>query len=527
MNNIYYRPTVRTSRRSFKGNMRYLKLMYPVIGILLIILLFSGLGRLWSFFSDMRGTSFSNSAVIYVAEGMGAQKQSFGSSQFLPSMSGDMLLEGDSLRVLPDSKVVLEFFNGLIVRLDEGTTLTVDKIESKRKQESIELNVTSGRIWVNRPETIRNASTLLVTTNYLRANSLGTVFALDAGLPEMVAVFEGAVLVDIIEPGADRRSTPLDQINVLADQMIMLDNASYEAFRRRETPRVLGGIDTEFRSNNWITWNVQEDLNPTRFNAELSGSGSRTLIPQDFDDSLLVETDIDQTEDTHGKPIVTFPSNNDILNMNRIEIVGTVPSGTQAVVVTSFESGAPTPYVLREFRPGQTNFRYIAVYDEFDTGNLRLGVNRFEIIAINEDAIESEPTILEFVLDMGIEAPVINENSSENSTEVASVDISNLEFNEDLPAPTLRTINGEQATSPFVLRTNRAELVADIGSWAQSVVVNGYKLQMFEAGSGSFTYILSPGFNTLKVGRNEVVVYGFDANGRRGMPATFIVEYQP
>lgn len=526
MNNIYYRPTVRTSRRSFKGNMRYLKLMYPIIGILLIILLFSGLGRLWSFIGDLRGTSFTNSAVIYVAEGMGAQKQSFGSSQFLPTMSGDMLLEGDSLRVLDNSKVVLEFFNGLILRLDEGTVLTVDKIENTRREETIELNVTSGRVWLNRPETIKSASNIAVSTNYLRANSIGTVFALDAGLPEMVAVLEGAVLVDIIDLGSDRRAAPLDQINVSANQMLSLDNAAYEAFRRRETPRVLGGIDSDFGSLDWVRWNLQEDLNPTRFNAEISTSGSTSYIPQEFDDSALSQDQVFE-EDTHEKPVVTFPSNNDVLSMDRIEIVGTVPEGTQAVVVTSFESGAPTPYVLREFRPGSTNFRYIAVYDEFDTGNLRLGVNRFEIVAINENAVESEPTILEFILDMGIDEPVINANNDSTENSSSEVDLSGLEFNEDLPAPTLQSINGESASNPYSLRTNRAELVGEIGTWARSVVVNGYKLQRFEPGSGSFTYILSPGFNTLKVGRNEVVVYGFDENGRRGMPATFVIEYQP
>jgi hypothetical protein len=55
--------------------------------------------------------------------------------------------------------------------------------------------------------------------------------------------------------------------------------------------------------------------------------------------------------------------------------------------------------------------------------------------------------------------------------------------------------------------------------------VNGYKLQQYVPYSGTFTYILSEGFGTLKPGENKIVVYGFDKDARRGQPATFVVNW--
>jgi uncharacterized protein YfaP (DUF2135 family) len=77
------------------------------------------------------------------------------------------------------------------------------------------------------------------------------------------------------------------------------------------------------------------------------------------------------------------------------------------------------------------------------------------------------------------------------------------------------------------LKESRGVVVANIGTWAKSVVVNGYKLQQYTPNSGSFSYILSEGFNTLKVGENKITAYGFDEQGRRGKPMTITIIYQP
>jgi hypothetical protein len=532
MNNLYYRPTVRSSRRNFNSKSRYFKFVVPFIGLLLVIFLFWGLGKLWSAISNMKGTSLTNSAVVYIAEGMSAQKQNFGSSQFLPTLSGEILLEGDSIRTLQNTKVVLEFFNGLVVRLDEGTSVTIDLLDNKRDSEDIEISVTSGQIWLNKPEAIKTSSNLVVNTNYMRASTIGTVFGVKAGLPEQVAVIDGAVLVDIVDAST---GTMLDQVSVSADQQITLDNSAYDAFSRRETPRVLSEILSSFSSSTWYKWNVSEDANPSNFSADASLRESNDSYIDQIDESLILDEsgEVDEAADTRPKPEIDFPVNADVITTDTVVMTGTVPADTQAVVVTSFESDEANPYVLKEFKPGDTTFKYIAKYNADLSGNLRIGTNKFEVKSVDANGVESPAAKVEFELEIEGETATPESDNSDNSDDSAeaettpTVSIDDLEFDESLAAPTLVSVNDTPASSGFVLKEPRAVVVGSIGKWAKSVVVNGYKLSQYEPYSGTFSYILSPGFSTLKAGENVVTAYGFDDENNRGKPMKITINYQP
>lgn len=538
MNNLYYRPTVRTSRRNFRAKSgKFLKLLFPLGGLVALGLLIWLLMQIWSFFADMKGTSFSDSAVIYVAEGTSAQKQNFGTTQYLPVLSGEPLLEGDSLRTLQNTRAVLEFPNGLIVRLDESTNVNFEKFENESDQEIVHLRLLSGNLWLNKPESVKSASELKVSTNYMQANTVGTIFAVNAGLPESVLVVDGAVLVDIVDP-ADDSDTPIDQVNVMASQQLNLDNAAFESFKRRETPRVLGAITEETRESDWYEWNRKEDANPTQFSSDSALTNNTNYVSQ-IDESASISDDLDATDDTEDSsttepdstmPRVTFPKNGETINTETVDITGTVPADTQAVVVTSFEKGTPNPYVLKGFKAGDLTFRYIAKYNPDGTGNLTLGTNKFQVVAVNADGEESKPTTLEFEVEIEGQTPPADESDdSTDSTDSQSndVDVSQLEFSADLAAPVLVSVNGVPASSGYTLTTNRGEIRGSVGKWAKSVVVNGYKLSQYVPYSGEFTYILSQGFNTLKEGENKIVVYGFNDEGVRGTPATIIINWKP
>jgi hypothetical protein len=532
MNNLYYRPTVRTSRRNFRAKSgKFLKLLFPLGGILALGLLIWLLMQIWSFFADMKGTSFSDSAVIYVAEGTAAQKQNFGTTQYLPVLSGEPLLEGDSLRTLQNTRAVLEFPNGLVVRLDESTNVNFEKFENDKDQEVVHLKLLSGNLWLNKPESVKSASELRVSTNYMQANTIGTVFSVNAGLPESVYVVDGAVLVDIIDP-SDDSDTPIDQVNVMASQQLNLDNAAFESFKRRETPRVLGAINEETRKSDWYEWNRKEDANPTQFSSDSALTNNTNYVSQ-VDESTSISDDLDATNDADEAttsepdstmPKVTFPKNGETINTETLDLTGTVPANTQAVVVTSFVSGAPNPYVLKGFKPGDLTYKYIAKYNSDGTGNLTLGTNKFQVVAVNEDGEESKPTTIEFEVEIEGQTPPAD---SAEDTQSNDVDVSQLEFSANLAAPVLVSVNGVPASSGYTLTTNRGEVSGSVGKWAKSVVVNGYKLSQYVPYSGEFTYILSPGFNTLKAGENKIVVYGFNDEGVRGTPATFIINWKP
>jgi hypothetical protein len=519
MNDLYYRPTVRNSRKSFRSKSKYLKLLYPVGGLVAVIFVIWLLMQVWGFFAGLKGTDYSTSATIYVAEGSSMQRQNFGTTQYLPSVSGDLILEGDSVRTLQNTKAVVEFFNGLVVRLDESTTLTLDKLENGKQEDSIELSVVSGSIWLNKPETIKTSSVLVVNTNYLSVNTVGTVFNVKAGLPESVSVLEGTVLVDIID---SNEGSVIDQVNIESGQQMTLDSTAYESFKKREVPRVLSGLSDSFKDSTWYKWNLREDENPTNFLTDSSLTNNSDYIDQDSEVDQLDDLSDDIEEDLNTpKPKVTFPKSGELITSDTVEITGTVPADTQAVVVTSFETGTANPYVLKGFKAGDLNFKYIAKYSPDGTGNLSVGMNKFEVRSVDSNGEESPATTLQFEVEIdGVEA----KEDNADTTNTTDNDVST-EFDASLSAPVLKTVNDTPAESGFNLSENRGVIVGSIGTWAKSVVVNGYKLQQYVPNSGEFSYILSEGFNTLKSGENKVVVYGFDEKGNRGTPATFIINW--
>ena len=85
---------------------------------------------------------------------------------------------------------------------------------------------------------------------------------------------------------------------------------------------------------------------------------------------------------------------NDITE-DTIEIGGNAPDGAQQIVVTSYEEGSANPYILKGFEPGDSTWLYVAAYQN-GAGNMTLGENRYEVMAIDESGKESKKSVLIF-----------------------------------------------------------------------------------------------------------------------------------
>ena len=87
------------------------------------------------------------------------------------------------------------------------------------------------------------------------------------------------------------------------------------------------------------------------------------------------------------------------------------------------------------------------------------------------------------------------------------------------------TVNDIPYTDNFLLDRDRAYLVGFVPEGTTKVTVNGFDLTMFQEGATRFHYILSEGFNNLKVGLNELRIQ-YEKDGRLSPLATFTVNYQ-
>ncbi|MCX6735141.1 MAG: hypothetical protein NTZ25_04525 [Candidatus Peregrinibacteria bacterium] len=75
--------------------------------------------------------------------------------------------------------------------------------------------------------------------------------------------------------------------------------------------------------------------------------------------------------------------------------------------------------------------------------------------------------------------------------------------------------------------TSRVTTLSGTIKGADKVVVNGYTLTKFKAGSTSWSYFANADFGLMKAGDNIYEIYGLDANGKRGESIIIHVYYTP
>jgi hypothetical protein len=75
--------------------------------------------------------------------------------------------------------------------------------------------------------------------------------------------------------------------------------------------------------------------------------------------------------------------------------------------------------------------------------------------------------------------------------------------------------------------TSRVTTLSGTIKGADKVVVNGYTLTKFTAGSTSWSYFANADFGLMKAGDNTYEIYGLDANGKKGESLIVKVFYTP
>ena len=503
MDNLYYRHSGASKRRSVKSRLRFLKYIQPFLLLVAIILVALILLKAWNFLSNLNGGSLDESAEIYVVQGQ-VQKMPYGETKYDSVLSGELLLDGDKIRTLKDGVLSLNFFDDTIVRLDSSTVLEIEDIEKSENAQSVHINVLAGQIWVNKRPSIKVDSEIVVNTNYLGVKGLSTVFSVKSGLPESVVVSDGSVLVSVHELNKSD-SNIVEEIAINAGKSFEMDSVAYDSFLNRETPAVIRGINTQFKNSIWYQWNFEQDENPL-------SKPSSMLIGKSVDQDSTNDNVQSKDSVVSNGPKITYPKNGEVLDTEVVTITGEVPADAEKVIVISYDSEPPIPYVLKAYKAGDTTFKYIAKYDGED-GNMKKGKNKYEIFYVNEDGIESDKTVLDFTFDP--------DSSSINSKEVELKDAP--EVSNELKPAQLLTINGATFANNYKLTENRGLIVGKIGTWAKSVVINGYKLQQYVPYSGEFVYILSEGFGTLQKGENNITITGYNDDGQKSQPVTFTV----
>lgn len=313
---------------------------------------------------------------LYVAEGE-ARIMPFGIDEWQTAHSSTRILQGDALQSSHSGKVVLEFYDGTIVRMGADTELVLNKILDEPDKDEFELHLKSGDLWVKKPKTMSGASSVLVDMDDIAVKAVGTVFALrKKGSDHQVRVMQGTVSVDVFKFDDERSS--VDSFDVGVGQEALIDSVALDDFRQYQRPYVLDALSDVFKNEDWYKWNLNEDAAPTDF----SGKGGDTKVISDG----FVDVDAPDV------PVITSP---DTLTFTTKEktftIQGTASSDTAQIIVTHKGFGLVDTHVLSQFKLGDEDWSYKV---NADLDNLLEGKNTYSVVAVDEVGNKSDAVIL-------------------------------------------------------------------------------------------------------------------------------------
>lgn len=356
------------------------------------------------------GNDTARAAYMHVISGS-AQMKTWGTQSFFDLDGDAVIMQGDQLRSTADARIIIEFFDGTLMRMDGSTSVRFELVNDSKPY--IEVDLLEGNVWFNKVYKDTVATSIKVVLDDVTVKSASaSVFEVENGMDEVVRVFnvfeknEG-VMVDVL---ALDEETVVETEKIGIAQEIVFSSAVLERYRAFQSPTVHSGIEDEFENTAWYTWNVAEDKKPTVFEKFASGenAGLVKIEPEKFEsDGEVVEPDkpADGATGTRAdtEPAITpepepkEPAEPVSLGALITPTISSVAGGTQVdangfynvsgklATLTGSVSGAAkvtvNGYTLQKFTPGDSTWTYFA---NADYGLLKEGENVYEIYA--EDA---------------------------------------------------------------------------------------------------------------------------------------------
>ncbi len=568
----YSRPSYGYSRR------RSLPSFRPIIGLLIVGALLYVVGS-WvlSFFGSFGG---AEAGVTLLPEDRGIVRVSLEGGEWKQTDSQIKLYEEDQVQTANNGVARLEHFDGTLARMDENSTLTIGENEEDEDDSRIELQMQTGRVWVRTPTSetysgsiVRQISTPILTVNMqpgtealiedrsvfiFESEGIGnTISFTDSEQTIIVGEGQSFVLPETADLQGDlyRFRKALDPL-VATASFIRESRAFAPSSSAQPTDDT-----TDFESD---TLNVTEpeegdtiagatvavsgtygaDVQTIRVNgyeATLDG-GSFSIelaLPDEEQTTITVEAldedGVSLAEIIRQVSIETAPAASpNFLEPARagqtyrtqeeeIEIVGTAPPGTMAILVNDYQ--------LQFFEPGDTDWTYLA---RVSLGNYQRGTNVFRAVAVNANGDRSEPAELTIILGQGPEGVVAEDNDDDDSTDDTTPETDEEEFPDPSTLPqndpiAPGSISVTAPTEGAIHSGSESDLLIEgtTGSNTATVWVNDYQLRLYEAGKTFWNYIANEELGTLEPGNNRYEIVTRDASGQILDRFVYTIVYTP
>ncbi len=468
-----------------------------------------------------------NKRIVLYAIGENLEILATEQSSWIHAYNNTVLFAGDTVRTGEDTRAVLQFNDGNIVRLNENSQIIVKELDHYKEDGIVsQIYLSYGDIWMNK---ISLEGDYTFTTENSKIYSIGTIFALENREYETLRVLQGNVQFDVLENIEEAKSAIIESYIVRVGQELSLTDQALSDIIERKVVDLIVAISNEWEDMDWYAWNMKEDANPTDFIA----------IPKNTDEieeetqtteNIIEDQTVPPEPDNPPVLYVTNPKQASYtLNADSIYIQGTVNGYAQSITVEAVNGiGVKDYYTLQKFKAGGQSWSYFA---SSSLNNLSEGKNTYTIFAKDKNGKASEKIYLEIIVPEGILNQEIEESSLDTEETIQPTENTEpVETTEPLQESTQTTeigissFNGEtNVDNRYETSSDKVQVFGTVSGTVQKILVNGWELTLFNPGDSSWTYYAKPEFNTLNPGENYFTVYGLDENGNKTNELSFVI----
>lgn len=541
-----------------------------------------GSGAVMRFFDQSTGRRASTALELRSQDGVQVALQE---GDWQAGESGLKLYTGDAVATRSAGDVILRFFDGTKIRLDQNTDVEIISADKQVGGTSkVSVNVRSGRIWISTPSTSVFSGAIVrtvTTTNYsadftaassalvagqilnvLRASGIGAHVTISVDGKPTLIVGEGQYFTmegnakSAIEQGQD----PYDFRDPVTSQLLKDDflTSSFIIMNTPDAPLLTvgsGAVIPEIPDGSPLIVSTPE--NRSEVNAKSITVAGRVggRVTQLFINgkAITLKPDLSFSADVSlGKEsslaIIVEAQDAQGITLGRIErtvvnaykvvvepprIKSPVGSGETITVrnpVVEVTGEAPpgtaailvNNYRLQLFKLGDKTWSYLA---NAEYGNLVVGENRFTVVAVDSEGNRSVPRSSTVIYEP-IGGATVSSGSTISSQSNVEPSAPPLKQNPPLQAGTLGV---EQPTTGTSADTSGTELsiIGRTSAETYSISVNGYTLSLYTPNSTSWKYIASVELTTMKRGRNVYRIVSRNKNGEILDILEYVINYQP
>jgi hypothetical protein len=384
------------------------------IGIILVL----GFSLIRALFSG----EDTKAAYMHLVSGS-AQMKAWGTERFFDLSSDSLIMQGDEIMTSADSKIIVEFFDGTIMRVDSGSDVVFEGMNEGSDSSQFQIQLLDGKLWFNKLYKDTSSNIVIELADVTVSAGAASIFEVENGEDQVVRVVsvfeEGGALADILAKDGGK---VIESETVGVGQEIIFTKEVLDSYFAYKSPTVLSGIADDFKVAEWYIWNISEDKSPALF--EKTGFGenfdlvkvepmaSEGVAVKDGDGAALSNEAVDKTvEDVApsmdvakavgsavdgaspaaGSTKVTTPKLTSVAGKTSVNANGFYEVTGHLATLTGQVSGVDkvqvNGYTLQKFKSGDSTWTYFANAD-YDL--MKVGENIYEVYAFDASGNKSE-----------------------------------------------------------------------------------------------------------------------------------------